>query len=55
MQRYFTIIRVECGVKKLTLQCKTQVNYFGLSGQNDQSEIRAEFFKDKQGVRIILK
>ena len=55
MQRYIATIGVDYGVKKMTVQGrKTHVNFFDLSGQNDYAEIRAEFFRDSQGVVLVF-
>jgi len=55
VQRYIATIGVDYGVKKMTVQGrKTHVNFFDLSGQNDYAEIRAEFFKESQGVLMVF-
>lgn len=51
VSRYIPTIGVDYGVKTMTIQGrKVAVNFFDLSGLNEYSEIRQDFYKDSQGV-----
>eukprot|EP00357_Protocruzia_adherens_P022672 CAMPEP_0115005294 /NCGR_PEP_ID=MMETSP0216-20121206/19769_1 /TAXON_ID=223996 /ORGANISM="Protocruzia adherens, Strain Boccale" /LENGTH=382 /DNA_ID=CAMNT_0002371559 /DNA_START=77 /DNA_END=1225 /DNA_ORIENTATION=- len=55
VQRYIATIGVDYGVKKLNLKGqKLAVNFFDLSGHPEFDAIRADFYKDSQGVLMVF-
>ena len=55
VQKYITTIGVDYGVKKMQMRNKSiAINFFDLSGDEVYYEITKEFFKDSQGVLLVI-
>lgn len=55
VQKYITTIGVDYGVKKMSLHNKQiAINFFDLSGDEVYFDIVKEFFKDSQGVILVV-
>jgi DnaJ family protein C protein 27 len=53
--KYITTIGVDYGVKKMTLRNKQiAINFFDLSGDEVYYDIVKEFFRDSQGVILVV-
>lgn len=55
VRKYLPTIGVDYGVRPIEVdKCTVRVNFFDLSGLDDYTDIRAEFYGDTQGLILIF-